>query len=269
LLWCPSSLPVRILARLSLRPVTHFRRLSRQRRAETVIPHTKTQPLKPTTGIPAGGNAPIDQYAGSLTLTTRTQGGFNDQNSYVKPIEPITGYVDTSTIAKPGQSLGIEGDRGIADDAGIRHFPPSNLWNGSFDRQKSLEHYDIMPIPISGPSTEVTRPVQQANYTLPSTRWTGHSAPPVFRYTREYGQRFQDETLPGFLVNDGRHMSMAQSYGANRWIRSPAGSVRVMNRNNITPRNVPTLLDDQVVNVANRSRTGSIFSSYREMSFMP
>lgn len=226
--------------------------------------HKTTQPLQ-TTGIPEGGFAPVDRSYAPLVGTG--SGKFSDPASYVKPVQPQTGPVDTNTIPRPGSYLPNNDDGGVGDRNDTAYFPPTNLWNGNFDRQKKLEHYDIMPVPISGPSTEVVRPVQQANYTLPSPRWTAHSAGPVFRYTREFAQRYGNAELDGFLQNNGSHMSMAQSYGQNKWIRTKKS--RTMNRNNITPRNVPTPLDDQVVNTANRSSLGTVFSSYRASTYMP
>lgn len=216
-----------------------------------------------TTGIPPGGFAPVDNYAAPLIGTSA--GVFNALSGYTRPLQAQTGPVDASTTAQPGLHLPNNDDNGIALDSA--HFPPKNLYYGALNRQKTLEHFDILPVPISGPSTEVVRPIQQANYTLPSPRWTAHAAGPVFRYTREFAQRFENDQVPGFLVNSGAHMSMAQSYGANKWIQSK--TARTMARNNITPRNVPTPLDDQVVNTANNSRFGSVFSSYRETTFMP
>lgn len=184
----------------------------------------------------------------------------DEGHSYSKPIEPVTGVVDTATIARPGQNFPNNDTTGIASDQA--HFPPTNLWNGSFNRQKRLESYDIMPVPITGPTTEVVRPVQQANYALPSPRWTAHAAPPVFRYRRDsYGHQYGDASLNGFPMNNGQHMSMAQSYGNNRWITTK--KARTMNRNQITPRNVPTPLDDQITNTAQSSVRGTVFTSYR------
>jgi hypothetical protein len=231
--------------------------------------HKKTQPLK-TTGIPAGGFAPIDRSYSPQNFGGYS-GSFDALDGYTKPVGPPTGTIPNGgATVKPGTYLPNNDDGGTGGTSDTRHFPPRNLWNGAFNRQKTLEHYDIMPVPIDGPSTEVVRPVQQANYTLPSPRWTAHRAAPIFRYRRDsYGHEFGDTSINGFPMNDGSHFSMAQSYGANRWIRSKPGTVRTMNRNNITPRNVPTPLDDQVVNNAQRSVRGTAFTSYRNQNYVP
>jgi len=218
-----------------------------------------------TTGIPPGGNAPVDEYSRPLLPVGRGT-DINDGHSYAKPIQPQTGPVDTNTIPKPGSYLPNNDNGGVqANDQ--QQFPPTDVIPDDWQRQKSLEHYDIMPIPIDGPSTEVVRPIQQSNYSLPSPRWTAHSAPPVFRYTREFAQRYNATDLPGYLQNDGSHFSMAQSYDQNGWITTKRA--RPMTRNNIVPRNVPTPLDDQVTNTANRSQKGTVFTSFTDTEFIP
>lgn len=219
--------------------------------------HKTTQPLR-TTGLPAGGFAPIDRYSAPLLPVGRGT-NINDGHSYVRAIGPVTGPVNTDTIVKPGVDLPDNDDNGVALDSA--HFPPNDVIPDDWKRQKGLEHYDILPVPISGPTTQVVRPVQQDNYALPSPRWTAHYAPPIFRYIREFAQRFGNTELDGYLQNDGSHFSMAQSYGANRWITAP--NSRTMNRNGITPRNVPTPLDDQVHSTAQTSVQGTVFNSYR------
>lgn len=228
----------------------------------------KTQPLK-STGIPEGGFAPVERGYAPVSFGG-VSGSFNALSSYGKPVQPQTGTVDTRTIPVPGSYLPNNDDGGTGDRSDDKYFPPRNLWNGAFRRQKTLEAYDIMPVPITGPTTEVVRPVQQANYTLPSPRWTAHAAPPIFRYRRDsYGHEYGDSSINGFPMNNGGHFSMAQSYGANKWIQSKPGTVRTMNRNNLTPRNVPTPLDDQITNRANTSVRGTVFSSYRTNTFTP
>ncbi len=221
----------------------------------------KSQTAPVTAGIPPGGSAPI--YGGYAPLLPVGRGtDLNSAHSYTKPVDPAWGpNDDTSTIRKPGDPL-AKRDDGTAPP---QHFPPRNLYSGSLNRQKSLEHIDMMPVPISGPTTEVVRPVQQSNYTLPSPRWTAHSAPPVYRYIREFGQRFNNPNLPGYLQNDGSHFSMAARYGSG-WVK---GKARPMGRNTVIPRNVPTPLDDSVVNTAQNSVRGAVFNSYQNQNFMP
>lgn len=214
-----------------------------------------------TAGIPPGGFAPV--YGGYAPLLPVGRGtNINDGHSYVKPVDPAWGpNDDTSTIRKPGDPLANRDD----GTAPPQHFPPTNLYYGSLDRQKTLEHNDQLPVPIDGPTTMVVRPVQNDNYQYPSVRWTAHAAPPIHRYVREFAQRFGSDNVPGYLQNDGSHFSMAQSY-ASRWVK---GKARTMNRNTVVPRNVPTPLDDTVVNTSNRSVVGSVFSSYQNTSYMP